>query len=64
MCLATVYDQRADAAHALLKDAQSLVVRQDQLLFTDLLEREYEFRGQLLTADFVNGQIIIKLAES
>jgi len=61
MCLSNVYNQKMDAEHLLLKNVQSIRAEDGRLFFTDLLERVYEFEGALLSADLVNGSVIIDL---
>jgi predicted RNA-binding protein len=61
MCSSTVYDQKIHAEHALLKNEQSFRTEGRRLFFTDILEREHEFKGELVSADLVNGSVIINL---
>ena len=61
MCLSTVYDKKADAEHALLKNVQNIRVDGRHLVFTDLMEREHEYEGALVSADLVNGSVIIDI---
>ena len=61
MCLSTLYNKTQDAEHELLKNIQSFRIAGGQMFFIDLLNREYEFEGELISADLVNGSVIIDI---
>lgn len=61
MCLSTVYNGSASAENALVRNVQGIRIDGDTLFFTDLLEREHEYKGRLVSADMVNGSVIIEL---
>ena len=61
MCLSTLYNKTQDAEHVLLKNIQSLRVADGHMFFVDLMNREYEFEGGLISADLINGSVIVDL---
>ncbi|MCL2826858.1 MAG: CooT family nickel-binding protein [Eggerthellaceae bacterium] len=61
MCLSNVYDRTADAEHLLVKNVQNFRMENGQLVFTDLMEREYAYPASLVSADLVGGQVVIAL---
>jgi hypothetical protein len=63
MCLSTVYSSKPEAEDILLKNIQRFRAENGRLFFTDLMERTHEYNATLISADLVNGSIIIKLTE-
>ena len=61
MCLSTLYDKTQDAEHILLKNVQSLRVADGRMFFIDLMNREYEYKGELISADLINGSVIVDI---
>jgi len=61
MCLSNVYNQKIDEEHLLLKNVQSIRAEDGRLFFTDLLEREHEFEGVIVSADLINGSVVINM---
>ena len=63
MCLSTLYNKTQDAEHVLLKNVQSLRFAGGSMFFIDLMNREYKFEGELISADLVNGSVIVDISE-
>ena len=64
MCLSTLYNKTQDAEHVLLKNVQSLRFDKGRMFFVDLMNREYQFEGELISADLVNGSVIVDLGQA
>jgi predicted RNA-binding protein len=62
MCLSTVYNKTEADENMLLRNVQKITVCGDELVFTDLLEKETRIPGRLVMADLVNGRVIIDTA--
>ena len=63
MCLSTLYNKTQDDEHVLLKNVQSLRIASGHMFFIDLMNREYEFKGELISADLIGGSVIIDIGE-
>ncbi len=59
MCLSTVYDKTPTNDHILLRNVQKITVSGETLILTDLLEKEISIPANLITADLVNGCVIV-----
>lgn len=59
MCLSTVYNKTVSRDTVLLTEIQKIEFRGDELIFTDLMERETRIAGRLLMADLVNGRVVV-----
>ncbi|HHT17379.1 MAG TPA: CooT family nickel-binding protein [Papillibacter sp.] len=59
MCLSKVYRSAAADNNVLLTNIQRIAFDGDDLVFTDLLENETRIKGRILSADLINGKIII-----
>jgi predicted RNA-binding protein len=60
MCLSKVYEKNASSEKMLLNNIQKITLDGDSLVFTDLLENDTRIRGRLVSADLVNGKVIIE----
>ncbi len=60
MCLSTVYDKTPTKDHIILQNVQKITVSGETLILTDLLEREVSIPASLITADLVNGCVIVE----
>jgi predicted RNA-binding protein len=60
MCLSKVYNSADKDNSVLLTNIQRIAFEGDELVFTDLLENETRIKGRILSADLVNGKIIIE----
>lgn len=59
MCLSNVFEKKGLSENIILSNIQRFTVDGDSVVFTDLLERETRIRGRLVSADLVNGKVII-----
>lgn len=59
MCLSNVFEKKGLSENIILSNIQRFTVDGDGVLFTDLLERETRIQGKLVSADLVNGKVII-----
>ncbi len=59
MCLSKVYTKNGSSEKMLLNNIQKITLDGDSVIFTDLLENDTRIQGRLLTADLVNGKVII-----
>lgn len=60
MCLSKVYEKNGSSEKMLLNNIQKITLDGDSLVFTDLLENDTRIRGRLVSADLVNGKVIIE----
>ena len=61
MCLSTLYNKTQDDEHVLLKNIQSLRVADGHMFFIDLMNREFKFEGEFVSADLIGGSVIVDL---
>jgi predicted RNA-binding protein len=59
MCLSKVYEKNGSSEKMLLNNIQKIVFDGDSVVFTDLLENDTRIQGRLVSADLVNGKVII-----
>lgn len=59
MCLSTIYKDKIDKQNILMKNVMSIELKGDTLLFTDLMERKMEIKGNLTKANLVDGYVIV-----
>lgn len=62
MCLSTVYNKTVSRDTVLFTEIQKIECREDELIFTDLMECETRIAGKLLLADLVNGRVVVDTA--
>ena len=60
MCLSKVYKKAGASEKLLLNNIQKIGFAGDSIIFTDLLENDTRITGRLLSADLVNGKVIIE----
>ncbi len=60
MCLSKVYEKSGSSEKMLLNNIQKIMFDDDSLVFTDLLENDTRIKGRLVSADLVNGKVIIE----
>ena len=63
MCLSTLYRDRIDPECILAKNIANIRAEKDELVFTDLLEREYRYHAVLVCADLSDAYIVIRTTE-
>jgi len=59
MCLSKVFEKNGSSEHILLNNIQKFIFDGDGVIFTDLLERDTRIVGKLISADLVNGKVVI-----
>ena len=62
MCLAMVYKTEQKAENLLLSNVQRIDLQDDQILLTDLMERQVVVVGKLIMVDLVGGMAIVQEA--
>ena len=62
MCLSTVYKGSKEPANVIMSNVQSIELQEDQILLTDLMERQTVVVGKLLSVDLVGGVAIVQEA--
>ena len=62
MCLSTVYRGEKAPQNVIMSNVQRIDLQDDQILLTDLMDREVVIVGKLLTVDLVGGVAIIQEA--
>lgn len=60
MCLSKVYEKTGPSENMLLNNIQKFVLDGDSVVFTDLMENDTRIKGRLVSADLVNGRVIIE----
>jgi hypothetical protein len=61
MCLSKVFEKSGNTEHMLLNNIQKFVFDGDAIIFTDLLEKDTRIQAKLVSADLVNGKVIIEM---
>ncbi len=59
MCMSTVYRDTVSADNILLKNVRAFRVSEENVILTTILEQELTVKGTLLSADLINGIVII-----
>ena len=62
MCLSSVYDKTVDAEHLLIRNVQLIRVEGDEIVCTDIMEEDLRIRGRLVSANLVEGRVIVDKA--
>ena len=60
MCLSTVYKNEKTAENIVMKNVMSIECKDGCVILTDLMERSVAIEGQLLSANLVDGFVIVK----
>ena len=62
MCLSSVYDKTVDADHLLIRNVQLIKVEGDEIVCTDIMEEDMRIRSRLVSANLVEGRVIVDMA--
>ena len=62
MCLSSVYNKTPDAENLLLRNVQFFKIEGEYVVCTDILAQDMRIHGTLVSADLVNGQVIVDVA--
>ena len=60
MCLSTVYRESQGPENIVMSNVQRIDVEEDQVLLTDLMERQVVVVGKLVMVDLVGGMAIVR----
>lgn len=60
MCLSTVYKNTMSPETVVMKNVMRIDIQDGCVLLTDLMERTVAIEGQLLSANLVDGFVIVK----
>ena len=60
MCLSTVYKNTMSPETVVMKNVMQIECKDGCVIITDLMERSVSIEGQLLSANLVDGYVIIE----
>ena len=60
MCLSTVYKDRKAPETVVMKNVMAIECKDGCVILTDLMERSVAIEGQLVSANLVDGYVIVK----
>jgi len=60
MCLSTVYKNEKTPANVLLRNVTTIECKDGCVILTDLMDHTVAIEGQLLSANLVDGFVIVK----
>ena len=60
MCLSTVYKNTQTAENILMKNVMRIECKDGCVILTDLMERSVAIEGDLVSANLVDGFVIVK----
>ena len=60
MCLAMVYRGEETAENLILSNVQRIECRADEVVLTDLMERQITVKGELVSVDLVGNTALIR----
>lgn len=60
MCLSTVYKNEKTPANVVMKNVMALECKDGCVILTDLMDRTVAIEGQLISANLVDGYVIVK----
>ena len=63
MCLSTVYKNEMKPESVVMKNVMRIECKDGCVILTDLMERSVAIEGQLLSANLVDGCVIVKEKE-
>jgi predicted RNA-binding protein len=62
MCLSTVYKNEQTAENVVMKNVMAIECKDGCVILTDLMERTVALEGTLVSANLVDGYVIVKTA--
>ncbi len=62
MCISTAYRNAALPENILLKNVRAFRISGNSIILTNILEQELTIAGMLVSADLINGIVIIACA--
>ena len=60
MCLSTVYKNEKASENIVMKNVMSIRCEDGCVILTDLMERSVSIEGQLVSANLVDGFVIVR----
>ncbi len=60
MCLSTVYKNAKTAENVVMKNVMSIECKDGCVILTDLMERTVAVEGRLVSANLVDGYVIVE----
>jgi len=60
MCLSTVYKNAKTEENIVMRNVMSITCEEDTVILTDLMERTVAIQGKLLSANLVDGFVIVQ----
>lgn len=60
MCLSTVYKNEKTEQNVVMRNVMAIECKDGCVILTDLMERTVAIEGQLLSANLVDGFVIVK----
>ena len=60
MCLSTVYKNRMDPETVVMKNVMSIECKDGCVILTDLMDRQVAIEGHLVSANLVDGYVIVR----
>lgn len=62
MCLSTVYKNSKTEENIVMRNVMSIAIEEDTVILTDLMERTVAIQGKLVSANLVDGFVVIQEA--
>ena len=63
MCLSTVYKNKLDPETMVMKNVMTIECRDGYVILTYLMERQVAIEGHLVSANLVDGYVIVQEAQ-
>ncbi len=60
MCLSTVYKNKMSSESVVMKNVMRIECQDGCVILTDLMERSVAIEGELVSANLVDGYVIVK----
>ena len=60
MCLSTVYKNTKIEENIVMRNVMAITCEEDTVILTDLMERTVAIQGKLLSANLVDGFVIVQ----
>ena len=60
MCLSTVYKNAKTEENVVMRNVMAITVEEDTVILTDLMERTVAIQGKLVSANLVDGFVVVK----
>lgn len=60
MCLSTVYKNAKTEENIVMRNVMSIAIEDDTVILTDLMERTVAIQGKLVSANLVDGFVVVQ----